>query len=142
MNNNLPRGLRNNNPLNMRIGDGSFSGEIKPSKDPGFRQFETMAHGYRAAFRQMELFLERDGLDNIDKIIHKWSPPTENNTRSYVAAVESFSGVSRHKTLSFSSGEELIKIVAAMSYIENGTQAIMSDVTAGFALQDKITIKR
>ena len=49
--NNLPRGLRNNNPGNIRINDDLFQGEIRPSKDKSFKQFTTMAYGYRAMFK-------------------------------------------------------------------------------------------
>ena len=48
--NNLPRGLRNNNPGNIRINGDLFQGEVRPSKDKSFKQFETMAYGYRAMF--------------------------------------------------------------------------------------------
>lgn len=50
-NNNLPRGLRNNNPGNIRRNSDVFQGEIRPSKDKSFKQFETMPYGYRAIFR-------------------------------------------------------------------------------------------
>ena len=38
--NNLPRGLRNNNPGNIRINDDLFQGEIRPSKDKSFKQLK------------------------------------------------------------------------------------------------------
>ena len=40
----LPRGLRNCNPGNIRINSDLFQGEIRPSKDKSFKQFETMAY--------------------------------------------------------------------------------------------------
>ena len=43
------RGYRNNNPLNIRISGNNWIGEIKPSGDKSFCQFETMAYGFRAA---------------------------------------------------------------------------------------------
>jgi hypothetical protein len=137
-NSNLPRGLRNNNPLNMRIGESAFTGEIKPSADRSFRQFQTMAYGYRAAFRQMELYVGR-GNDTIEKIIGTWAPPHENNTQAYIAMVVSHTGVAQNKPLTLASGEDFIKIVAAMSYVENGQQAVTGDVIAGFGLQTTIT---
>lgn len=33
----LPRGLRNNNPGNIRINNDLFQGEIRPSKDKSFK---------------------------------------------------------------------------------------------------------
>ena len=49
--NNLPRGLRNNNPGNIRINGDLFQGEVRPSKDKSFKQFTTLAYGYRAMFK-------------------------------------------------------------------------------------------
>ncbi|MBX9055585.1 structural protein P5, partial [Parabacteroides merdae] len=45
------RGLRNNNPGNIRINGDLFQGEVRPSKDKSFKQFTTMAYGYRAMFK-------------------------------------------------------------------------------------------
>ena len=44
----LPRGLRNNNPGNIRNSSTVWVGEITPSKDKSFKQFKSMAYGYRA----------------------------------------------------------------------------------------------
>ena len=45
----LTRGLRNNNPLNIRKGN-DWQGETKGS-DPSFETFQSMAYGYRAAIK-------------------------------------------------------------------------------------------
>lgn len=39
----VTRGLRNNNPGNIRINTDVFQGEITPSKDKSFKQFRSMA---------------------------------------------------------------------------------------------------
>ena len=49
-NNSLPRGLRNNNPGNIRRNSDAFQGE-KTSSDREFKQFKLMAYGYRAIFK-------------------------------------------------------------------------------------------
>lgn len=46
-----PRGLRNNNPGNIRLSSTKYQGEVQPSQDTAFKQFESMAYGYRAIFR-------------------------------------------------------------------------------------------
>jgi hypothetical protein len=134
----LPRGLRNNNPGNIRIGEEAFLGEIKPSQDKSFRQFEHIKYGYRALFRQMYLYLTR-GIDTIEEIINAWAPPSENNTSSYVSAVCRETGIKRDKKLTARDGENYIKIVAAISHVENGVEANMGDAIAGFELQNDIT---
>ena len=44
-----PRGLRNNNPLNIRHNADNFLGELR-GDDKSFKIFASMAYGYRAAF--------------------------------------------------------------------------------------------
>ena len=47
----IARGIRNNNPLNIRRSKDKWQG-LKPLQtDPQFCQFETMEHGWRAAFK-------------------------------------------------------------------------------------------
>lgn len=132
-----PRGLRNNNPGNIRKNSDKLQGEIIPSQDKSFKQFETMAYGYRAMFVDLSTKLNR-GLNTIEKIIYAWAPPSENDTESYIDQVEKLSGISRKKVLNKYSGDDYIEIVAAMSQVENGVRADMSDLLVGFTKQDRI----
>ena len=133
------RGLRNNNPLNIRHSKDVFRREIK-GKDKSFKTFKSLPYGYRAAFITLATYLSR-GWDTIEKIIAKWAPPTENNTESYIAKVEKWSGIPRNKELTVADGADYILIVAAMSFVENGRNADISEVKAGFNLQTKIKMQ-
>jgi hypothetical protein len=132
-----PRGIRNNNPLNIRHNGDRFLGEVVPGSDRAFKQFTSMAYGYRAAFVILGSYLSR-GLNTVEKIIRAWAPPTENSTESYIAHVVQRSGVGRNRVLTAESGSEYRKIVAAMCHCENGVPANMADVEAGFRMQSKI----
>lgn len=134
-----PRGLRNNNPLNIRHSADRFQGEIAGT-DKSFKTFASLPYGYRAAFVILGTYLSR-GINSIEKIISRWAPSAENNTESYIAQVEKYSGVPRNKVLTLAGGAELIMIVAAMSFVENGQNADISAVRAGFNLQTKIKIQ-
>jgi len=81
------------------------------------------------------------GLNTIEKIVARWAPPNENNTAGYIAKVEKYSGVPRNKELTAADGADYIMIVAAMSFMENGKNADISEVRAGFTLQTKITMQ-
>ena len=89
----LPRGLRNCNPGNIRINSDLFQGEIRPSKDKSFKQFETMAYGYRSVFRILSNYRKNYGLDTIRKMIGRWAPENENDTDAYVKAVSDYAGI-------------------------------------------------
>jgi hypothetical protein len=132
----MPRGLRNNNPLNIRHSADRFRGEIA-STDKSFKTFSSLAYGYRAAFVILGTYLSQ-GCNTIEKIISRWAPPAENDTESYISQVEKYSGVPRHKELTSASGTEYMMIVAAMSFVENGQNADIAQVQAGFNLQTKI----
>ena len=133
----MTRGLKNNNPLNIRKSKDVFLGENPQSTDVAFKQFTSVAYGYRAAFVTLGTYLSR-GLNTIEKIVKTWAPPNENSTESYIQHVVTRSGVPRNKVLTNTSGKDYIAIVAAMSWSENGVPAVMADVQAGFKLQTKI----
>ncbi|MDR1755376.1 MAG: structural protein P5 [Culturomica sp.] len=133
-----PRGYCNNNPLNIRHNADLFQGETKGT-DKSFKTFSTMSYGYRAAFVILYTYLTR-GWNTIEKIITRWAPPAENDTEMYITNVEKWSGVPRHKKLTATDGMDYIMIIAAMSFIENGKNADITEIQAGFNLQTKITM--
>ncbi|MDR1950705.1 MAG: structural protein P5 [Bacteroidales bacterium] len=136
---NAPRGYRNNNPLNIRHSNDYFHGEITGT-DKAFKTFSCMPYGYRVAFVILHTYLLR-GANTIEKIISRWSPPTENDTENYIATVEKFSGIPRNKELTASDGADYILIVSAMSFMESGTNADISEIKAGFNLQSKFKMQ-
>lgn len=133
----MTRGYKNCNPGNIERSKDVFQGEVVPSQDKRFKQFQNMAYGYRAMFVTLDTYRKR-GLDTIEKIVSSWAPPVENHTDLYISSVERWSGVPRDKRLTQFSGEDYIQIVAAMSRMENGIAADMADVLTGFAKQDRI----
>ena len=128
------RGMRNNNLLNIRISTDKFQGEVQPSQDKEFKQFETAAYGYRAAFRILKTYINNYKCDTIRKIISRWAPKNENHTENYIKIVSERSGIPADDPIYADSREMMIRIVAAMSYVENGREAVMSDVIRGWEM--------
>lgn len=145
----MTRGLRNNNPLNIRRNNTKWQGLSVTQTDKSFFQFTSMAYGYRAAFKTLQTYIlnkydtDKDGTANeLEDVIMRWAPPCENNTDVYIATVEKRSGISRHTILNRNNREQLVAVVAAMSYVENGVPANMDDVMKGWELiQEKQTHK-
>lgn len=131
--NELPRGLRNNNPGNIRRNSDVFQGEVNPSRDKEFKQFKSMAYGYQAMFKILSNYYNYYQLDTIREMISRWAPENENNTAAYVSLVSSYSGIGPDDLISFDR-EQMIQIVAGMSKVENGREANMYDVIAGWDL--------
>lgn len=134
------RGLRNLNPGNIRINGDKFKGEVIPSQDKSFKQFESMAYGYRAIFAILNTY-RKNGFDTIEKIIGRWAPPNENNTEGYIALVEKIAKVPRTQVLTEDDGSIYLLIVEAISLVENGTNADPAQVLKGFNLQSSIKLR-
>ncbi|MDH6304596.1 hypothetical protein M2459_001331 [Parabacteroides sp. PF5-5] len=129
----IPRGFRNCNPGNIRINSDKFIGEIVPSQDTSFKQFENMAYGYRAMFRILKNYINNYKLDTIDKIISRWAPANENHTDVYIKTVSAKTGLDAYQKISFSR-DVMCNIVYAMAFVENGREPDMADIYAGWNL--------
>ena len=133
----MSRGLRNCNPGNIRQSRSNFKGEVRPSRDSAFKQFESMAYGYRAMFVLLNSYHKRYGLTTIREMISRWAPPTENFTEGYIRFVAERSGIAADVEVDSRSERDMVPIVAAMSEIENGVKAAMNDVYEGWKLFSK-----
>ncbi len=119
--NNLPRGLRNNNPLNIRKGC-KWQGLEKNQTDPDFCQFRSLEYGFRAAFKVLNTYYVGRGLKTIEKIVSRWAPPNENNTNKYISFVERNTWCIRYKEIlpPRFDPDLWIAIVKAMTIMECG----------------------
>lgn len=129
----LPRGLRNCNPGNIRRSTDVFQGE-KKSSDLEFKQFKSMAYGYRAIFKILSNYHRHYHLDTIRKMITRWAPANENNTEAYVKRVSEFAGVDSDERVDINDKSVMTRIVGGMSRVENGVDPEMNDILAGWEL--------
>ena len=130
----MSRGIRNCNPGNIRRSRVRYRGEKHPSQDPDFKQFESMAMGYRAMFILLDTYRVRYGLRSIRQMIERYAPPTENHTALYIDTVCDMTGIRPDERIDTRSRRVMVPIVAAMSRIENGCAARRSEVEHGFDL--------
>lgn len=131
----MTRGLRNNNPLNIRRSADLWQGMAEEQTDPEFFRFQSPAWGYRAAFVVLRTYRNRYGADTIERIVKRWAPPgDDNDTEYYIRKVAVLTGVDRNETLDPDDPHMMTELVAAMSRVENGVPARMADVYAGWKL--------
>ena len=122
------RGMRNNNPLNIRHSADRWEGARAEQTDKSFVQFETLAYGYRAAWKVLESYWkhskEKREPYTVETIIRRWAPPTENPTDAYVRTVLSLTslGGKEHLPRPFMGYmlEKLARLLAAMTVMECG----------------------
>lgn len=130
----IARGLRNNNPGNIRLNGISYGGEIAPSKDRSFKQFKAISYGYRAMFVVLHTYARKYGINTIEGMISRYAPASENHTQKYIDAVSEWSGVPGTSHITTTNADVMIPIVAAMSRVENGVPAVMAEVEAGWKM--------
>ncbi|MCQ2311518.1 MAG: hypothetical protein MJZ64_07215 [Paludibacteraceae bacterium] len=117
----MTRGIRNNNPLNIRINPANnWKGCVLNKKDPDFEKFISMYYGFRAALITIGNYITKHGCNTIEKIITRWAPPTDgNNTKKYIQHVCHITQIGGREVLPNNS-PKLKNIVAAMAVIESG----------------------
>ena len=98
-----PRGIRNNNPLNIRHSADRWQGARGEQKDKSFVQFKSMAYGYRAAWKTLQSYYNRFCHQSkpytVRNIITRWVPPKENDTEAYIRTVLRLSGIGGKENL-------------------------------------------
>lgn len=119
-----PRGIRNNNPLNIRKGS-SWKGERPVQTDQAFEEFVSMEWGIRAGIKLIRNHItgfngKRPPANTIKKLISVWAPVTENNTEAYVRTVCLQTAIGRNDLLHASDRRSIIAIARAMAYVECG----------------------
>lgn len=67
-------------------------------------------------------------------MISRWAPPSENDTRSYIATVAHLTGIDPDRRINIADHDTMCSLAAAMSYVENGVKAVITDVEAGWNL--------
>ena len=114
------RGIRNDNPLNIRHGKSRWVGMRKVQTDRAFVQFVERKYGYRAAFILLRNYI-RGGHNTIRKIIARWAPPSDgNNTQAYINFVSASTGIDANLELTFEEKAKLVDIVRSMAQMECG----------------------
>ena len=127
----LPRGLRNNNPLNIRRSASQWQGMRTEQTDRAFVQFTSMVMGYRAAWRTLETYYKHFEAERKPftprNIIYRWAPPVENDSEAYLRRICHLTTLAGNAPLSRPSRiltsedkEKLVSLIAAMACVENG----------------------
>lgn len=111
-NDDLPIGVRQNNPGNLRKwGNAPIAG--------GFARFKDAAEGLQAMAGNL-LNYSRRGWDSITSIISHWAPKSENDTNSYIRDISQRMGVNANEHLNLGSSGTLQRLMAAMIHREQG----------------------
>lgn len=113
------RGIRNNNPGNIRHG-ARWQGMSAEQTDAAFVQFDTPEAGIRALAVLLNTYAKKYGLNTVRGIIGRYAPVSENNTSAYINAVADALGVLPDQPISVQARKS--ELIQAIIKHENGAQ--------------------
>ncbi len=134
----ISRGIRNNNPGNIRLSNDPWQGLSEVQTDKDFFQFKSMAFGIRAIARTLITYQDKYDIRTIRKMVERYAPEKENDTANYKDCVCGISGFSENQILDFHKYEELEPVIRGILFIENDASNYPSfkqnDIDAGLKL--------
>lgn len=116
------RGIRNNNPGNIRLGD-KWQGLASVQADPSFCTFVSMEYGIRALFKILQTYWRNYQLNSVHSVISRFAPSVENNTKAYEESVSKALGVQPHQKIDLGDRQVMIAIAKAIVRHECGSDA-------------------
>lgn len=121
----ISRGMRNNNPLNVKYNiHNRWIGMEEPDKD-GFCTFYKLEYGIRAAMKIIVRYQQHYNIHRVADLIARWSPDGKTIVKNYTSFVEKFVGST---TFDVMNEYSMTDLVTAMALFECGTEAqIKSD---------------
>ncbi|MCK5519235.1 MAG: structural protein [Alphaproteobacteria bacterium] len=131
----LPRGIRNNNPGNIRLSKTVWQGQKPaPQTDKDFVEFTTPLYGLRALMRTLLTYYLKYNLDTVECIINRFAPPHENATDSYIHHIAKSLKVRRTDRIDLTSRPLMLLLARSIVLHENG--ASPSDSPFGWYEQE------
>lgn len=116
-----PRGIRNNNPGNIKATGTQWEGLASPASDGTYAVFGSPLYGLRAIAVIMRTYRDVHGLNTVRGIISRWAPPGSNDTAAYIQDVSQRMGVTPDQPLDAGQSTQA-HLVAAIVHHENGEQ--------------------
>ena len=123
-----PRGIRNNNPGNIRWG-ADWQGLKKDGKsqDPSFCVFTSPEYGIKALAKLLRNYPRLYGLNTSRKIIGRYAPPNENQTQAYIQSVAQQLGVQPDTPVDLNEETTMVVFIKSIIRHENGIQPYDTD---------------
>lgn len=125
--------MRNNNPLNIRIGN-TWLGERSPADcdDPQFEQFISLSYGLRAAFCILRRYIRHYHRIRVGQIIRAWAPANENATEKYVDFVCKKLKCADDMIILYDDKPTMCALVQAMAQMECGVVLPLAEIEKGY----------
>lgn len=116
----MSRGIRNNNPGNIRKSKDAWEGLKATQTDNAFFQFTDAKYGIRAIGKILINYQKKYGINTVSGIINRWAPAIENNTASYINHISSLLKVAPDEPINVNDTETLVTLINGIIKHENG----------------------
>ena len=135
----ISRGIRNNNPGNIRRSNDPWQGLSEVQTDKDFFQFKSMAFGIRAIAKTLITYQDKYDIRTIRKMVERYAPAADNNdTVDYYMKVCAIAKIYDHdKVLNFHKYEDLEPVIRGIIYKENAPYHLLVkqvDIDKGLSL--------
>lgn len=127
-----PRGIRNNNPLNIVKTKDNWLGARTEQTDPHFVQFCSMQYGARAACIILKKYITKHKCSTLEKIIKRWCP--DSTADSYIAHVCARTKFTPATRIDWKDKHQVCFLLWAMAAVECGQLVSMQHFENGYAL--------
>ena len=140
----IPRGVRNQNPLNLRKSADKWQGLSPVQADAEYLSFVDAHHGIRAGARNLLTYYRKYKLSTVQGIVSRWAPPEDDNdTAAYVSSVCASLGVAAEDGLDLEDPSVLAALVTAMIRVECGSvpydnETIRTAVAAAYGGSNRV----
>ena len=128
----MSRGIRNNNPGNIRLGS-PWNGLVD-GHDTAFCTFGHAVYGIRALCWLLIAYQQRYGLNTINGIISRYAPDSENDTNAYASHVSRKMGVGIDDVIDVTDWDTMLPMVESIIRHENGSQPYTFEIADGMLL--------
>jgi len=118
----VPRGIRNNNPGNIRYTGTKWKGLANPPSDGSFCVFTKPEYGIRAIYMIISNYYTIHNINTIRGVFNRWAPPTENDTKAYTDHVSNKCGVGADQVIDPRSLSIMLPMIETIILHENGEQ--------------------
>lgn len=135
----LSRGIRNNNPLNLRISDNDWLGKVRNNTDGAFEQFTVMEYGIRAAMINIRTIVRRRKASGksttVRNLISTWAPNADGNDETaYLISMIRNDNIQPSDEVDYKNKEFFCRLVNAMAKVECGCGLPLGKVYSGYRL--------
>ena len=118
---NLPRGVRDNNPLNIEPVGFTYQGQTGLDSN-GEAIFSDTMFGFRSAALDLYTAYYLHGRKTLTDIISVFAPPSENDTNAYINYVAQQMNISPDEDIKIT-GSVMLSLIRAMMKMEIGEAA-------------------